>query len=188
MPENTCILIDLDDVLVDFTKAACEIHGFTKVQMGDNRPLGQWSIIEPLGLTLDDFWEPISAAGSDFWANLEPLPWIDELLNLIQNATAEWYVVTAPSQCPTSYNGKVLWLKNYFGDRFDKFVITPHKFLLAKKGTIIIDDRYENCENFVSGGGCAITFPTRGNPQHALSHDPVAYVKQRLRFLTQEGN
>lgn len=172
------LLLDMDEVLVDFVGGACRVHGTTREEIESFWPEGHWSVVEPIGaskgivLTEDRFWETIHKAGRDFWINLEPLPWLSELLKLVNGRS--WYIVSAPSRCPSSYDGKVQWLKNYFGARFDRFIISPHKYLLAKPGVMLVDDREKNVDEFIRHGGIGAVFPARSNSRYEWASNPLA--------------
>ena len=181
------IFLDMDEVLVDFIGGACQIHGITKEEMYLKQPLGEWDITKALRLSQDAFWNPINQAGVDFWLNLQPTPWCDELRNLVfdlEYRVVALHILSSPSFCPTCYDGKTRWLKQKFGYRFTNFVITPHKWLFAGPGRILIDDRAKNCGEFDRAGGKSILFPHRGNYLHHLAHDPVSYVKEELSKCT----
>jgi 5'(3')-deoxyribonucleotidase len=164
------IFIDLDEVLADFIGAACRVHGINRGLMDSCRT--QWSIIPAIrrDMTIDQFWDPISQLGKQFWIDLEPLPWISELMNLIGKYKCSWHVLSAPSShCEESYDGKRKWLQNHFGKNFDRFLLTPHKHLVSKPGTLLIDDRPDNVQRFYYNelgtcmtGGQGIIFPTTG--------------------------
>lgn len=166
--------------MVDFDSGACAAHGVTPAWLAERRTLGQWSIVDPLEVSLDTFWDRINDQGETFWIGLQPQPWLKELLHLVDTITDDWHVVTAPSHCDTSYTGKVKWLKRYFGKSFDRFIITPHKHLLAKVDTLLIDDRQENCINFYEAGGRVQLFPSIGNCLYEYKDLPVEYLTKIL--------
>ncbi len=185
------IFIDMDEVIVDFIGAACKLHGTTREVMDSRRRL--WTIYHAINphLTVDQFWDPILELGKEFWINLEPLPWISELMNLIGKYKASWYILSSPSShCEYSYEGKRIWLQKHFGKSFDRFLLTPHKHLVSKPGTLLIDDRPDNVNRFYYDeqgtgmtGGQATIFPTtgmRGAYGNALDEwipKPVEYLE-----------
>lgn len=191
------ILLDMDEVLVDFVGGVYRMWGVSREEVEALRTPGEWCVLEPLEkavnqtLGIDGFWDAIHAVGSEFWEALDPLPWADELIELVESWDVPWYVVTAPSDCPTSYNGKVRWLKARFGSRFDRFIISPHKELLAQPGRVLIDDREENVHKFTVGsdgrptGGAGIIFPSRGNSLHKYADDPLRLLTRRVETVLQ---
>jgi len=182
------ILLDMDGVLVDFVGGAAKAHGWTHDQLVQVWPPGQYEIAEPMGLTLDEFWQPINETGEQFWLQLEPLPWIHDILHLlvtIETVTGvDWYIATTPSHHSSSYSGKVKWLQEFFGQDFDRFILTGHKHLLAGNGqTVLIDDNRSNVDKFVRAGGEALLFPARWNALHQFADDPVPHLTGSMKNL-----
>lgn len=177
---NRRIFLDMDGVLVDFVGGALKIHGWTQEQLRAAMVLGEWDLAKPMGLTQDEFWEPINDAGEWFWLLLKPLPWISEMVELT-TALGEWWIVTAPSRDPRSYSGKVKWLQNWFGHDFNRTIFTQDKYLLAKENTLLIDDREKTVGKFIRAGGRGVIFPTLHNWLYYYADDPVTYLVDLLR-------
>ena len=182
------ILLDLDGVLADFDRGACEVHRVPYMDMIAKRPLGKYLLGEAVGCkNAEEIKLPINEAGENFWYNLLPLPWFTKLLDLVKSITDDWHVVTDPGVFRGACGGKDRWIKKHFGGHFENFVLTANKHLLAKdKNVILIDDRERNCSKFIEAGGNAIIFPTQGNCYHPERFRPVAYVKQVLETITNE--
>ncbi len=180
------ILLDLDEVLTDFVGGSCRSFRVDKAKVLENWTPGEWSCVEPIAkakgfrLTDEFFWAVIHQQGEAFWENLEPLPWAAQVLDLVKSLTDDWHIISAPSLCPTSYGGKVKWLKKYFGKDFDRFAITPHKHIFAGKGTLLIDDRESNVTDFIAAGGDALVFPRLHNSLYTLRNDPVGHLRRML--------
>lgn len=192
------ILLDMDEVLVDFVYGACRAHGVTLTQMLQHSQRGTWSIVEPIGWATgilssspsavfgdDEFWAPIAAQGAAFWRDLPALPWCMELVTTVRNLLAgrgdDWHIISAPSvHAPGSYAGKVAWLQGYFGTAFDRFALTPHKHIFACRNAVLIDDRPQNVDAFREAGGIGVLFPSPMNALAKYSQDPVPYVKEVL--------
>jgi len=181
------ILLDLDEVLCDFVGAACGAWGVRKEEVLRHWEKGVWDLIPPLSRALGrerplleaEFWDRIN--GSEmFWAKLEPTPWARGVLALTQEITEDWHVISAPSSCVSSYCGKVRWLKRFFGIRFDRFAITPHKEIFAGESVILIDDRDTNIERFCAAGGQGIVFPRHHNSEHPYQDNPLARLSEVL--------
>lgn len=185
MPKPT-ILLDMDEVICDFTGGACDVMGVHRGDLELARKSNEWSI-EPAfsrilnrSVTSREMWSAINLYGDHFWAELLPLPWMKDVVNLVSRYSDNWHIVTSPSLSASSYNGKVRWLKRMFGARFDRFVITPHKELFAKAG-ILIDDRPENIRKFQAMGGQAILFPAFGNSLRQYAMNPVPKLETLLK-------
>lgn len=184
------IFLDMDEVITDFVGAACKIWGTTREAVEKLWVPGRWDMVPFLskacGMTKtmpdDEFWQVINER-EEFWAGLEMLPWAEAVLDMVGELTEDWYIVTAPSMCPTSYAGKVRWIKSRMGPRFNRFILTRHKHVLAGPGTVLIDDRDRNVNEFSEAGGRGVLFPRINNSQHAWASDPVAYLKEQLTRL-----
>lgn len=165
------ILLDMDEVCVDFTGGACKVHGLTRPEM-----------YEKFGTfwTGSEFWSPIQAKGVAFWVELEPLPWFTELIHLVEQNSREWHFVTDPTALFSDI-GKIVWLENYFGKDFDQYVLTIHKHLLAKRRTLLIDDRESNIRKFLKDGGDALLFPSHTNSLKDHIKDPISHLSMSLQ-------
>lgn len=178
------ILVDLDEVLADFVGAALNLHGWTLEKLLEVKPKGQWDIVEPMGLTTEQFWHPIYEMGEAFWSGLKLHPWAMDLIAIVRGCTSDWYIVSSPSRSLAAYAGKIKWLKRIFGQHFTRYVITNHKHLLAKEEVVLIDDSSANLLRFIAAGGSTILFPSPGNSLEGT--DPIEYVKNELRILTKQ--
>jgi hypothetical protein len=197
----------MDQVLVDFVGGVCERWGLSPEEVRAEWPVGMWQMTEPLTaalakkgrwrlssdsvdgaepMTLDTFWQKLEGDES-FWTRLKPLPWAEDLLLLVQLLTEDWHIVSSPSRCDCCYSGKVKWLHNYFGQGFDRFALTPHKYIFASPDVLLTDDREENCQRFVEAGGSALVFPQWYNVMHRRQDDPVAYLREMLTCYAEEG-
>lgn len=211
LPFHTVIL-DMDEVLVDFRRGAIWQHWHIALakanrqrdynlsrmdQLGDlvewmhQRQIAsqQWSLCGngPLGITDDEFWQPITAAGATFWHELPKLSWCDSLLSIVsKHWPNNWYIATSPSQSETSYVGKLRWLKDHVIPLCPTFQPDKHfipfgsKHLLAKPGVCLVDDRPDTVQKFIEHGGTGILFPSSGNCLHAFRHNPVEYILPQL--------
>jgi hypothetical protein len=184
------IILDCDEILADFVGGAARIWGLTRESLLLEWEAGFWDMVPPLGRTLgkigvpgpqtqEEFWDRING-DEDFWASLDPLPWFSDIIGLVSGITNDWHVATAPSRCASSYSGKVKWIRKHLGADFDRFAITPHKYIFAAPGVLLIDDRDSNCSDFVRHGGEALTFPAHHNRMWRKKDDPIAFVKSIL--------
>jgi len=187
MKNSRIIFVDIDEVLADFTTPAVEIHRWTRNQLERERSPGQWSIEKTMGLSTNEFWEPINALGTRFWIDIKPLPWFEELLAVLEGLNdqteSEWFLLSSPSVSPSAHLGKCIWIRNYFGTQFDRFFITPYKELFAQADRILIDDSEENLFKFERHGGKGVLFPSRGNAMFHEAANPIPYVKEQLNAL-----
>jgi hypothetical protein len=119
-----------------------------------------------LGISGNEMWRPINAAGADFWANLKPLPWCTELMTAC-TSIAPTTILTSPSKDPRAAAGKTAWLQRVFGSSFRDYLIGPAKAACAHRGAVLIDDSDEGCKAFEAAGGRAVVFPQPWNSGHA---------------------
>lgn len=175
------ILLDMDEVLVDFRSGACKLHGIDRKELEAKTEPGLWDMVEPMGITTNKFWKPIHEAGEEFWLGLDPLPWALDLLDLVKIwADKGVGIATTPSYHPSSYSGKVRWIAKHLGsDYLCNFFPTHRKSRLARKDTILIDDKESNCSEFKKEGGKAILFPSFGNYLHEQRDNPL----QRVQYV-----
>jgi len=169
------IILDMDEVLTDFVGGALKIHGWQRKDFEKIHPKGKWSMIETLGLSVEEFWEPIHYEGSAFWANLELLPWASDLIHLINDVADEWFLVSSPSLDESCHTGKIRWARER--DLENRLIVTRYKYLFAQPDVLLIDDRASTVNVFIEYGGEGIIFPTLHNGLHRYKNDPISYLK-----------
>ena len=178
------LLVDMDGVLVDFVTAALRLHD--RLEVLEDWPAGEWDMPEAMGISSPEFWGSISEAGADFWASLEPYPWCDELLELVQS-TGPWCILTSPSGDPFCAAGKITWLQKRWGRGFRDFLIGPPKWICARPDQLLIDDNDTNIDNFRDRGGHGILFPQPWNRNHGLVEDRMGYLREQLQQAVSAG-
>lgn len=180
------IYCDMDGVLTDFVGGAAYLFG------ADPRDL-KWSPAEgtsktvssvhiPLGITDDELWAKIAAAGVSFWENLEKHEWADDLWKHL-NKTAPTLIASSPALvgAPESAYGKVKWLQKWRGKDFQDYIlIRGNKHLLAGPTAVLIDDYGRNVKEFREAGGHAILFPRPWNENREFSESPIDYTVMML--------
>lgn len=174
------ILLDMDGVIVNWVGGACRLFDVDQDELEANWG-DQWGIHAALDITEAELWHRIDAAGIEFWSELEPLPWLNELWALC-NKLGSTFILTSPSQSHQSPAGKVLWMNKHLadGDVFRDFLMGKHKDLCARPGSLLIDDRDSNCEKFVAAGGRAIVFPRVWNSNRRYADDPMGFMRMVL--------
>lgn len=185
------VLLDMDEVLVDFVGGALRAWGSTYQACLPHWQPGVWGCIPALSKALgypadaplidEQFWQLLDGLGEDFWFNLKTHPWTDEVLCMASRVTDDWHIISSPSHHPSCYTGKVRWLKQFFGPTFDRFALTPHKEIFARHDVILIDDSDANVQKFRRAGGKAVLFPRYNNSLHRIADkDRLTYVKHAL--------
>lgn len=175
------IFVDLDGVLVDFISAALRCHD--ALDALETWTPGEWSVPRILGISKSEFWRVIDAKGHEFWADLAPYPWKQQLVDLVASFDPSWTVATAPSLNPACPHGKITWMQTHLdeanGRPFTRFMIGPDKHVLAGPGSILIDDSDKKIDAFAQSGGIGILFPQPWNSLHDI-RDAMAHVTSRL--------
>jgi hypothetical protein len=187
------IVVDLDDVLVDFTRPAAALWGLTIDQLLPFWPRGTWAMLPALGCALgrqepvgwDEFWDMLDGK-REFWEQLPPLPWANDLLAYVQCVTPDWHIITSPGRCDSSYDGKLRLIRKLVGPSFTRFAITPHKEIAANEHTILIDDRPENIATFRKHGGHGVLFPRFNNGLHDHADRPMYHIKAGVAYWKEE--
>ena len=113
---------------------------------------------------------------------MELYPWADELYNGLSRIAPVKFC-SSPSRDPHSIVGKMIRLFEWKGYNFRDYVITPQKHLLAGNGNVLVDDLDQNVNKFRTAGGKAVLFPSVGNSNYHLRHDPVSYTLETVRSL-----
>jgi hypothetical protein len=178
------IYLDMDGVLADFVTPSLKVAGIPLT----HDQVTTWNYFEPY-MTADKFWGRIDG-NRDFWFDLEPYPWAEELVNLCRSIAPVRFCSSPPLN-PISATHKIRWLRWHGFMDYEKndYHFTPHKHELAKPGRVLIDDSTANCLAFQKATGQAIEFPQPWNGAgHTISEqgdysDRVTYVKRWLKFM-----
>jgi len=159
------IYCDMDGVLVDFEKGYYDLTGTSTKQFpkGDN-----------------SFWQPISAAGAEFWANLPWMPDGQELWRYIKKYKPS--LLTAPSvnmdlpyelRYKLEHNecmqGKNIWIEQLDNRSKIYFKSAKHKSDLATSNSILIDDREDTIYDWNRKGGIGILHTSTNETINQLS-------------------
>lgn len=165
--DKPVLLVDMDGVLVDFVGGALPYFISDPVERErilNDWPRGVFYLPDVLGISKDAFWDTIEEGGTLFWAELEPYPWASYLVQRLSHY-GRVVICSTPSRSPASVFGKMVWLRKwnvpgFFAGALNErdYVFTPRKDLLARPGTILIDDSPKNVEAFRKAGGEAYCF------------------------------
>lgn len=133
------IYCDMDGVLIDFDKGYLKLTGHQLD--GEHR-------------TDTNFWDPINAAGYDFWVNLEWMNDGKELWNYIKKYNPS--ILSAPSRQDESRVAKHDWVNKELPGTQLLLRNAKHKKDFASPTSILIDDRIDNVEGWIGAGGIGI--------------------------------
>jgi hypothetical protein len=135
------IFLDMDGVLCDFDNRFKEFSGLLPEKYIEK-------------YNEDSFWRLINKEGVNFWSEMK---WMNDG-KLLWNYTKKYNptLLSAPSKKYESRLGKQLWVKNNIPNT--KLILTPasNKKKYSGKNKILIDDREDNIEQWVSVGGIGI--------------------------------
>lgn len=182
----------MDGVLADFHKSALAAHGVAENRR-EQWPIYGQDLQERLGLGIHDhkenllnqekFWGPLNLI-KDFWINLEPFPWVAELIQACRSYTDKLIICTSPAK---SWNGedkrqKLEWLRKY--DIIGEVLFPDRKASLSERGTVLIDDWEKQVYPFADGEGNAILFPQPWNANHAQSDYSLEFTINQLKGIS----
>lgn len=151
------ILLDMDGVISNFVDEVIATFGWDM----KHDDYTSWAYHQQMGLSDERFWARID---SEFWGRIRPYPWARRLVSEMRDM-GEVIFATSPSLDPESLSAKVRWLRKHelMYQKWNEFMIGPHKHLMAKPGVILIDDSDANVAKFRAAGGTAILFPQPWN-------------------------
>lgn len=136
------IQIDMDGVLADFEKHACEILGVDKIV--DKKAM----------------WKAIKAHiknGGRFWYELEKMELVDEMLDLIISLCKRNEILTATGYEDTAAQDKRDWIREQAaGLRVNLVRSSKDKALYAQPNILLIDDREKSIGPWIEAGGVGI--------------------------------
>ena len=195
------IYVDMDGVLCDFATPALMAQGLSREAA--IKRLNDW----PTGLSLasvvtdqktylsdpgvkeladDLFWNRIVSMRDEFWDQIESYPWLELLVSKLNRLSVPWFICSSPGNNATIAKCKVQWLHRFFGESFDRFILTHYKHTLACPGSILIDDDDRQIERFNALGGRGYLFPTPWNSAGAFNPNFFTFIPG-LDVLTSVG-
>lgn len=138
------ILIDADDVLADFMGAALKLINDTLGADYQRHQIDKWDIFDALGIPEQQFILDDAVINNRFCANIEPIPGAREMVDRLQHAFGNVYVVTSPYDAPNWMNERQKWLEEHMGVPLDFQLHARAKHTVA--GCVLIDDKPQNLE------------------------------------------
>ncbi len=181
MSQIKTIFLDLDGVCCQWWETAHKLFPHA-APIPETGTLSYW-VSEHIGVHKDIVDGAVNERGVDFWADLPEYPWFFDLYNGLCRVGPEVIFLTASGHFPFAPNGKLAWMQSRLGERFDDFVITRHKHLLANPFSILIDDSPAMIDSFSKAGGHGVMFPQRWNALHEFAGNPVPHVMMEIKKL-----
>lgn len=177
MKSDLVCYLDLDGVLVDFTKGVLAFH---KREDFPYKSL-DWDFDKKLGLTPEQFW---GGLGYDFWVGLDWTLEGKEILKLVESKFGDSIaIITSPPKTGGAVEGKMGWVKREIPKYARKTFVGARKELLASPRKILIDDREENILAFRQAGGLGILVPRPWNSNRKEEDRLVEHLGEELGKL-----
>lgn len=178
------ILVDQDGVLAAFAS-------FNRIVMNDylsntlglkGKPVSQEDMIEKSRYDIAELWDverdlwwDVICDHPTFWKDIPMFPWAPELVRKLRDICERLVVSTNPGadHDPRSASQKIEWFaqrEHLLGFRGCDLMIGTKKALMARPGTLLIDDAKHNVEKFIAEGGEAVLVPSDWNCRHHGLH------------------
>jgi len=127
-------------------------------------------------IDMDMAWEVEGHLGHlahEWWENLIPYPWVQELYQGLLSTGIEVLIATALNpDYHAAYSGRAAWIQKHL--KTNNFLIGPPKTKLSMPGRLLVDDSRPTCDGWEKKGGKAIRFPR-------LWHDEVVEIPKILQ-------
>ena len=154
------IFLDMDGVICNIGQAVASIYGI-ELTPESEKEYGN-TLYKLLALdSKQELWNVINAI-PDFWEDIPPYSWCEELVDALQSIDEVQILTSSPStDALTKSNastGKARWVGKHLLDKNLRINIVHDKYLLAAPGRILIDDRENHCDLFREHGGRSILF------------------------------
>lgn len=157
------IYLDMDGVLCNWSKAACEVCGVDYNDPAIRAAIKASKHISDFSNLKNEIWERIAKRGIDFYANLEIHPWAHKLYDTL-NKLGNLCLLTSPGNnvlyteaSAMAAAGKVLWVKKHFNTT--NLLIGYSKHFCANQQSILVDDSVEKITQFRNNGGRVWVWP-----------------------------
>lgn len=172
--------LDIDGVLANFNKRAFEALGLP--YSVDHPALHEWHWYKYFGLNFDEF---DSVCGIDFWAGVQWMPDGKDILAVVEHTFDDVYLLTTPMPNSGSGTGKILWIERHLPEYKKRLIITQaSKSLFAGPNAILIDDKDENIDEFITAGGNGVLVPRLWNELMGWAGNTLEVVRNSLENFT----
>ena len=96
MADRPTILLDMDEVCVQFVRPALQLQGLDATKIIDTWPKGVWEIADVCGVAPKVFWGKIEAASPNFWIMLPEYSYFEQMFARLLEL-GEVFFVTSPA-------------------------------------------------------------------------------------------
>lgn len=167
------VFVDMDGIVADFVKAACELHNLPEPT--------QWDMFGDMKYS-----EYTKGMDVDWWVNMPKTPECDDLMDLLLRrfSNNQIFFFSSPMNYE-SLEGKKRWVEKHF-PAFKRNLILGAKKYVAAKGNILIDDKTQNCSEFIEHGGRAWLFARPWNAFGQHRYDEIERIDSFITHVFKE--
>jgi len=187
LSRKVCFL-DCDGVIADFIGGCCKLLNTTPEEaFEDLTPPYSFSLEKMFGE--EKAKQLFDSMDVEFWANLDKLPWADELVEMVSKifddrvylCTSAGYLGSS-SYFSNAVAGKEKWIIKHFPQFAKKTIFAFDKSCFASENSTLIDDSQTAVNGFVSYGGTGVLFPAKWNSGWGHASDPITYLKLLFKY------
>lgn len=181
------IFVDMDGVVTDFVGGVIKLHNLDREETL-SKMKGSYSINDILNLKPAEFWGRIDEDNT-FWESLELLEEANTLMAVCEKHVGahNTYFLSSPAMSPKCHYGKAAWVQKHFPKYINRLILTGHKYFLADRSRVLIDDSDKNLKPFIEHGGHAILVPRPWNSMHTVADKSLDLTTRRLTGLCSRG-
>jgi len=162
------VYIDMDGVLVNWLDSAIQACGLTL----DSELINGLEEGKSVKDYCPNVWDHINQYGPEWWANLEPLPWYNELIDTVDAVGLPYCVLSSPGSilrypetAKNACQGKIDWMTKYLPEV--DLVLAHSKYYCASSDKFLIDDNYGKLDKFNQYDGITFKWPLQYNIKNA---------------------
>ncbi len=175
------LYLDLDGVITNFLQLSIQVCQLPL----DHTKVDKWDFLNGL-MSSREFWMRISEYDK-FWEDMPMYPYATQLINMLYSIDGiQLFFCSSPGPDYHSSSGKVQFLRKNDFLQHNNYILTQHKYLLANKDTLLIDDSYTNCKSFIENGGNSIIWPQLWNIDYCDRHMYEDMQSQRYTQLLEK--
>ena len=178
------VLLDIDSVLANMIGGVANHFGLEyPVHITDSSKRDRqvsYYLHEIWGMERHEIWPHL---GREFWANLEPLPWMIEVVSILEKrfGAENICLLTRPVLTDGCVDGKRDWIKKHLPDYTWRNLVGSAKEFCASPRRLLVDDHEENCKAFREAGGHTFLFPAPWNRRY--KEDALEAVREWIAAL-----
>ena len=182
------VFLDMDGVLVDFTKGIHRKLGldFDYQQWPYAKGPDGWNFHRELGYTFDQL---SALCDFDFWTTLG---WTEDGHDILKRVLEAFpgkriVLLTTPMPHIMSASGKAHWVEAHLPTYSRHLIVTSEaKHILAGPNTLLIDDNQNNFTNWASAEGNSILVPRPWNDLHKefFAGNTIKHVEESLSIYS----